>query len=56
MLTSALALILLVKPDLAKIHRIVMMGDSITQMGGSPKGYVTLVDQTLDASRPADPF
>ena len=56
MLTSALTLILLAKPDLAKIHRVVMMGDSITQMGGSPKGYVTLVDQTLDASRPADPF
>ena len=48
--------LLLVKPDLTRVHRIVMMGDSITQMGGSPKGYVTLVDQTLDASRPGDPF
>ena len=56
MLTSALTFILLAKPDLAKVHRIVMMGDSITQMGGSPKGYVTLVDQTLDATRPSDPF
>ena len=52
----ALALALLAKPDLARVHRIVMMGDSITQMGGSPKGYVTVVDQTLDATRPNDPF
>ena len=44
------------KPDLARVHRIVMMGDSITQMGASPKGYVTLVDQTLDATRPSNPF
>jgi lysophospholipase L1-like esterase len=44
------------KPDLSRVHRIVMMGDSITQMGAAPKGYVTLVDQTLDASRPSDPF
>ncbi|RYG20946.1 lipolytic protein G-D-S-L family [bacterium] len=44
------------KPDLSRVHRIVMMGDSITQMGASPKGYVTLVDQTLDASRPSDPY
>lgn len=44
------------KPDLARVHRIVMMGDSITQMGAAPKGYVTLVDQTLDATRPSDPF
>ena len=51
-----LALALLAKPDLARVHRIVMMGDSITQMGGSPKGYVTLVDRTLDATRPGDPF
>ncbi len=44
------------KPDLSRVHRVVMMGDSITQMGGSPKGYVTLVDQSLDATRPGDPF
>ncbi len=52
----ALDLALFAKPDLAKVHRIVMMGDSITAMGASPKGYVTLVDQSLDASRPRDPF
>lgn len=52
----ALAFVFFAKPDLANVHRIVMMGDSITQMGGSPKGYVTLVDQTLDATRPSDPF
>ena len=42
--------------DLSKVHRIVMMGDSITAMGASPKGYVTLVDASLDATRPSDPF
>lgn len=52
----ALAFVLLAKPDLAKVHRIVMMGDSITQFGSGPKGYVTLVDETLDAFRPRDPF
>lgn len=32
---------------LAGVKRIVMMGDSITQMGATPHGYVTLIDHTL---------
>ena len=52
----ALAVVAAPKVDLAKVHRIVMMGDSITAGGNGPKGYVTLVDSTLDASRPGDPF
>jgi lysophospholipase L1-like esterase len=52
----AFAVVVQGKPDLARVHRIVMMGDSITQMGAAPKGYVTLVDGTLDATRPSDPF
>jgi len=52
----ALAVFAQGKIDLSQVHRVVMMGDSITQMGGAPKGYVTLVDQSLDASRPGGPF
>jgi len=35
-------------PPLAKGDRIVFLGDSITQGGGGPKGYITLVKNTLD--------
>jgi len=35
-------------PALAKGDRIVFLGDSITQGGGGPKGYITLVKNTLD--------
>jgi len=35
-------------PVLVKGDRIVFLGDSITQQGGGPKGYVTLVRNTLD--------
>lgn len=34
-------------PMLVGVKRIVMMGDSITQMGAAPHGYVTLIDHTL---------
>lgn len=54
--TLLLATIALGKPDLAKVHRVVTMGDSITDAGKGPKGYVTLMDATLDATRPNDPF
>ncbi len=37
------------------VHRIVMMGDSITQMGASPRGYVTLVSETLVREYPQSP-
>lgn len=43
-------------PMLQGVKRIVMMGDSITQLGGSPKGYVTLVDQTLLGTYPGSPI
>ncbi len=35
-------------PALAKGDRIVFLGDSITQGGGGPRGYITLVKNTLD--------
>jgi lysophospholipase L1-like esterase len=38
-------------PALAKGDRIVFLGDSITQGGGGPKGYITLVKNTLDEKR-----
>lgn len=44
------------KIDLSTVRRVVMMGDSITQFGNGPKGYVTLVDKTLNASRPDGGF
>jgi lysophospholipase L1-like esterase len=40
-----------VKP-LAKGDRIVFLGDSITQGGGGPKGYVTLYTKAVQASHP----
>ena len=42
--------------DLAQVNRIVMMGDSITQAGASPKGYVTLVAKTLKETYPNHPI
>jgi acyl-CoA thioesterase I len=36
-----------VPPLLKKVHRIVTLGDSITQGGGRPGGYVWLMDQYL---------
>ena len=43
-------------PMLVGVKRIVMMGDSITQMGGSPQGYVTLIDHTLKELYPSTPI
>lgn len=40
-----------VKP-LAKGDRIVFLGDSITQGGGGPKGYITLYTKSIQASHP----
>ena len=37
---------------LAKGDRIVFLGDSITQGGGGPKGYITLYTQSVQASHP----
>jgi acyl-CoA thioesterase I len=45
-----------VPPSLANVHRIVMIGDSITQGGGEPKGYVTLFGQTLKETYPQHPI
>jgi lysophospholipase L1-like esterase len=39
--------------QLQRVHRIVMMGDSITQFGGPPKGYVALVEKTLAKDYPS---
>ncbi|MGV3617048.1 MAG: SGNH/GDSL hydrolase family protein [Fimbriimonas sp.] len=38
--------------SLEGVNRIVMIGDSITQGGGQPKGYVTLFAQTLKEAFP----
>ena len=38
------------------VKRVVMMGDSITSLGASPKGYVTLVDKTLAKEFPGSPI
>jgi len=38
--------------SLSRVNRIVMMGDSITQGGSGPKGYVTLVSQSLKKAMP----
>jgi lysophospholipase L1-like esterase len=35
-------------PSLKKGERIVFLGDSITQAGAGPKGYVTLIKKALD--------
>ena len=40
-----------IKP-LAKGDRIVFLGDSITQGGGGPKGYVTMYTKSIQASHP----
>ncbi len=42
--------------QLEGVHRIVMMGDSITQLGASPKGYVTLISNTLKSDFPSQPI
>lgn len=39
------------KPTLSKGERIVFLGDSITQGGVSPKGYVTLIRKALAEQR-----
>lgn len=58
MITSLCALIAVsaqaqTVPSLDKVHRVVTMGDSITQMGGSPDGYVTLLGNALKSVNPA---
>lgn len=35
-------------PALQKGDRIIFLGDSITQGGGGPKGYITLTQQGID--------
>ena len=45
-----------VPPMLTGVKRIVMMGDSITQMGGQPHGYVTLIDRALKDAYPSNPI
>jgi lysophospholipase L1-like esterase len=45
-----------VPPLLTNVRRIVMMGDSITQGGGEPKGYVTLFGKTLRDAYPQQPI
>jgi acyl-CoA thioesterase I len=39
-------------PDLKKVHRIVTLGDSITQGGARPGGYVWQIDQYLQVLYP----
>jgi lysophospholipase L1-like esterase len=41
---------------LANVHRIVFMGDSITQAGTSPKGYITVMGKTLKELYPTHAF
>src|SRR4051794_29890099 len=43
-------------PMLVGVKRIVMMGDSITQMGGQAHGYVTLIDHGLKEAYPSNPI
>lgn len=50
----ALAVFAQGKVDLSQVHRVVMMGDSITQIGAGPKGYVTLVNQSLNTLQPIE--
>ncbi len=38
------------------VTRIVTLGDSITQGGGQPGGYVWLLDRYLNALYPATPI
>jgi lysophospholipase L1-like esterase len=42
--------------DLMKVRRIVTLGDSITQGGAHPGGYVWLIDQYLKALYPNHPI
>lgn len=44
-------------PDfLSNVHKIVFMGDSITQAGTSVKGYITVIGETLKTTYPDHPF
>ena len=45
-----------VPPMLTGVKKIVMMGDSITEGGRSPHGFITLLDQTLKATYPGNKF
>ena len=45
-----------VPPPLAGVTRIVTLGDSITQGGGQPGGYVWLLDRYLNALYPGTPI
>jgi acyl-CoA thioesterase I len=45
-----------VPPLLAGVTRIVTLGDSITQGGGQPGGYVWLLDRYLNAVYPDTPI
>jgi len=51
-LALSLPLLQTIPSALTGVHKIVMMGDSITEIGGSPKGYVTLVTHALNALDP----
>jgi lysophospholipase L1-like esterase len=43
-------------PLLEGVHRIVTLGDSITQAGGAPGGYVTKIGHALKALLPKQPI
>ena len=45
-----------VPPLLSGVTRIVTLGDSITQGGGQPGGYVWLLDRYLNAAYPGTPI
>jgi lysophospholipase L1-like esterase len=45
-----------VPTQLIGVKRIVMLGDSITQLGANPKGYVTLVANGLKVALPSQPI
>jgi acyl-CoA thioesterase-1 len=45
-----------IPPMLVGVKKIVMMGDSITQMGAQPHGYVTLIDHTFRELYPSNPI
>lgn len=42
-----------VPPALRGVHRIVCLGDSITEQGGQPGGYVNLLQRYLTALYPS---
>jgi lysophospholipase L1-like esterase len=52
LLPAAAAVAALGKIDLKKVNRIVTLGDSITQGGARPGGYVWLIDQSLQVLYP----